>query len=110
MTAPVRCCQWCPSAAAFVKSCWFAGPTTATGPCLEVLREQHPDLAGLTIREVAGGWGNQMWRLGDLNHEAFSDRVSLVLTNDLGDGGGSAGGDLVSGVREFVQRGPWKHL
>jgi aminoglycoside phosphotransferase (APT) family kinase protein len=28
-------------------------------------REQHPDLAGLTIREVAGGWGNQMWRLGD---------------------------------------------
>jgi aminoglycoside phosphotransferase (APT) family kinase protein len=31
----------------------------------ELLREQHPDLAGLTIREVAGGWGNQMWRLGD---------------------------------------------
>ncbi|MGW1740556.1 aminoglycoside phosphotransferase family protein [Nocardia sp. NPDC001965] len=30
-----------------------------------VLREQHPDLAGLTICEVAGGWGNQMWRLGD---------------------------------------------
>ncbi|MDO3647742.1 phosphotransferase [Nocardia mangyaensis] len=31
----------------------------------ELLRDQHPDLAGLTIREVAGGWGNQMWRLGD---------------------------------------------
>ncbi|WKG02639.1 phosphotransferase [Mycolicibacterium sp. HK-90] len=31
----------------------------------ELLREQHPDLAGLTIREVAGGWGNQVWRLGD---------------------------------------------
>ncbi|BCJ26897.1 aminoglycoside phosphotransferase family protein [Actinocatenispora sera] len=31
----------------------------------ELLREQHPDLAGLTIREVPGGWGNQMWRLGD---------------------------------------------
>ncbi|MGW0179210.1 aminoglycoside phosphotransferase family protein [Nocardia sp. NPDC003345] len=31
----------------------------------DLLREQHPDLAGLTIREVAGGWGNQMWRLGD---------------------------------------------
>ena len=31
----------------------------------EVLREQHPDLAGLAIREVPGGWGNQMWRLGD---------------------------------------------
>ncbi|WP_340698981.1 aminoglycoside phosphotransferase family protein [Cellulosimicrobium funkei] len=29
------------------------------------LTEQHPDLAGLPLREVAGGWGNQMWRLGD---------------------------------------------
>ncbi len=31
----------------------------------DLLRDQHPDLAGLPIREVAGGWGNQMWRLGD---------------------------------------------
>ncbi|GII94207.1 aminoglycoside phosphotransferase family protein [Sinosporangium siamense] len=31
----------------------------------DLLQEQHPDLAGLAIREVAGGWGNQMWRLGD---------------------------------------------
>jgi aminoglycoside phosphotransferase (APT) family kinase protein len=31
----------------------------------DLLREQHPDLAGLAIRGVAGGWGNQMWRLGD---------------------------------------------
>ncbi|MEV4705123.1 aminoglycoside phosphotransferase family protein [Actinoplanes sp. NPDC049316] len=31
----------------------------------DLLREQHPDLAGLSLREVAGGWGNQMWRLGD---------------------------------------------
>ncbi|MFE5946453.1 aminoglycoside phosphotransferase family protein [Streptomyces sp. NPDC056480] len=31
----------------------------------DLLREQHPDLAGLTIREVPGGWGNQMWRLGE---------------------------------------------
>lgn len=31
----------------------------------EVVREQHPDLAELPISEVAGGWGNQMWRLGD---------------------------------------------
>src|SRR5919205_1152097 len=31
----------------------------------DLLREQHRDLAGLAIREVAGGWGNQMWRLGD---------------------------------------------
>ncbi|GLZ79583.1 hypothetical protein Afil01_43900 [Actinorhabdospora filicis] len=30
-----------------------------------LLREQHPDLAQLAIEEVAGGWGNQMWRLGD---------------------------------------------
>jgi len=31
----------------------------------DLLKEQHPDLAGLAVREVAGGWGNQMWRLGD---------------------------------------------
>ncbi|MFJ3670330.1 phosphotransferase [Streptomyces sp. NPDC090106] len=31
----------------------------------DLLREQHPDLAGLPVREVPGGWGNQMWRLGD---------------------------------------------
>ncbi|RJL35696.1 aminoglycoside phosphotransferase family protein [Bailinhaonella thermotolerans] len=31
----------------------------------ELLRERHPDLAGLPIREVPGGWGNRMWRLGD---------------------------------------------
>ncbi|WP_326557308.1 phosphotransferase [Micromonospora sp. NBC_01796] len=30
-----------------------------------LLREQHPDLAELPLHEVAGGWGNQMWRLGD---------------------------------------------
>jgi aminoglycoside phosphotransferase (APT) family kinase protein len=30
-----------------------------------LLREQHPDLAELPLREVDGGWGNQMWRLGD---------------------------------------------
>ncbi|MFD8523973.1 aminoglycoside phosphotransferase family protein [Streptomyces capillispiralis] len=30
-----------------------------------LLREQHPDLAGLAIREVPGGWDNQQWRLGD---------------------------------------------
>ncbi|WP_369409355.1 phosphotransferase [Herbidospora yilanensis] len=31
-----------------------------------LLLEQHPDLVGrLAIREVEGGWGNQMWRLGD---------------------------------------------
>lgn len=30
-----------------------------------LLREQHPDLAGLELREVAGGWDNQQFRLGD---------------------------------------------
>ncbi|MEV5968297.1 aminoglycoside phosphotransferase family protein [Kribbella sp. NPDC051952] len=30
-----------------------------------LLREQHPDLAHLELKEVVGGWGNQMWRLGD---------------------------------------------
>lgn len=30
-----------------------------------LVREQHPDLAGLSLREVAGGWDNQLWRLGD---------------------------------------------
>lgn len=29
-----------------------------------LLWEQHPDLAELPLREVEGGWGNQMWRLG----------------------------------------------
>ncbi|ONH59042.1 aminoglycoside phosphotransferase [Frankia sp. CcI49] len=31
----------------------------------DLLQEQHPDLSGLAIREVAGGWDNQQWRLGD---------------------------------------------
>ncbi|MFI6638750.1 aminoglycoside phosphotransferase family protein [Streptomyces sp. NPDC050504] len=30
-----------------------------------LLHEQHPDLAGLDLREVAGGWDNRLWRLGD---------------------------------------------
>ena len=30
-----------------------------------LVREQHPDLAGLKLREVDGGWDNQLWRLGD---------------------------------------------
>ena len=30
-----------------------------------LLREQHPDLADLELKEVDGGWGNKMWRLGD---------------------------------------------
>jgi aminoglycoside phosphotransferase (APT) family kinase protein len=30
-----------------------------------LLREQHPDLAELALRVVAGGWDNRMWRLGE---------------------------------------------
>ncbi|MFF1651721.1 aminoglycoside phosphotransferase family protein [Streptomyces sp. NPDC058240] len=30
-----------------------------------LVREQHPDLAELGLREVVGGWDNQLWRLGD---------------------------------------------
>ncbi|MFC3491610.1 aminoglycoside phosphotransferase family protein [Glycomyces rhizosphaerae] len=30
-----------------------------------MLRDQHPDLAELELREVDGGWDNKMWRLGD---------------------------------------------
>lgn len=30
-----------------------------------LLREQHPDLAGLPLRRASSGWDNEMWRLGD---------------------------------------------
>lgn len=30
-----------------------------------LLHGQHPDLAGLDLRPVDGGWDNRMWRLGD---------------------------------------------
>lgn len=30
-----------------------------------LLRDQHPDLAGLPLRFGAAGWDNQLWRLGD---------------------------------------------
>lgn len=30
-----------------------------------LLEEQHPDLASQELRPVEGGWGNQMWRLGE---------------------------------------------
>ena len=31
----------------------------------ELLRQQHPDLAGLPLTFGARGWDNQLWRLGD---------------------------------------------
>jgi aminoglycoside phosphotransferase (APT) family kinase protein len=30
-----------------------------------LLRDQHPDLADLELRDVHGGWDNQLWRLGE---------------------------------------------
>ncbi|MGQ4266974.1 aminoglycoside phosphotransferase family protein [Nocardiopsis changdeensis] len=30
-----------------------------------LLKEQHPDLAGLELELVDGGWDNRMWRLGE---------------------------------------------
>ncbi|WP_328583107.1 aminoglycoside phosphotransferase family protein [Streptomyces sp. NBC_00370] len=30
-----------------------------------LVRDQHPDLAHLDVREVPGGWDNQLWRLGN---------------------------------------------
>ena len=30
-----------------------------------LLRDQHPDLADLELRDVVGGWDNQQWRLGE---------------------------------------------
>lgn len=30
-----------------------------------LLQQQHPDLAGLELRDVIGGWDNQQWRLGE---------------------------------------------
>src|SRR4051812_21148530 len=30
-----------------------------------LVKEQHPELAGPAVREVPGGWGNQMWRGDD---------------------------------------------
>ncbi|MGI5454434.1 aminoglycoside phosphotransferase family protein [Streptomyces sp. CA-249302] len=31
----------------------------------DLLRDQHPDLAGLPVRLGARGWDNQLWRVGD---------------------------------------------
>lgn len=45
----------------------MTGPETenTAEPVHDLLRDQHPDLAGPAVREVAGGWDNRMWRLGD---------------------------------------------
>ncbi|MFE4462575.1 hypothetical protein ACFROC_34920 [Nocardia tengchongensis] len=29
-----------------------------------LLQDQHPDLADPELRDVEGGWDNQLWRLG----------------------------------------------
>jgi aminoglycoside phosphotransferase (APT) family kinase protein len=42
-----------------------SGPDLTADLIRDLLRDQHPDLAELPLREVDGGWGNQMWRLGN---------------------------------------------
>ena len=41
------------------------GKTVGKTLVRSVLQEQHPDLAGLSLVQVAGGWDNRMWRLGE---------------------------------------------
>jgi hypothetical protein len=51
-----------------VEPVWSLGVTEieiTAGLVRDLLRDQHPDLVELPLREVEGGWGNQMWRLGD---------------------------------------------
>ncbi|GAB3476717.1 phosphotransferase [Nocardiopsis coralliicola] len=43
----------------------MSGPEITADLVRDLLRNQHPDLADLPLRAVAGGWGNQMWRLGE---------------------------------------------
>jgi aminoglycoside phosphotransferase (APT) family kinase protein len=49
-----------------------------------LLEEQFPDLADLELEEVTGGWGNQMWRLGnDLAvRMPRTDRAPQLLLNE----------------------------
>lgn len=42
-----------------------SGIEITAGLIAELLRQQHPDLAGLPLRLGARGWDNQLWRLGD---------------------------------------------
>ncbi len=54
-----------------------SGAGVAADLVRDLLRDQHPDLADLPLREVEGGWGNQMWRLGD----ALAVRVQRMDTD-----------------------------
>lgn len=49
-----------------------------------LLQEQHPDLADLELKEVVGGWGNQMWRLGEdlAVRMPRTDRAPELLLNE----------------------------
>jgi len=45
---------------------WPAAEIEVDEPLVSsLLAEQHPDLAGLALREVDAGWDNTLWRLGD---------------------------------------------
>lgn len=55
-----------------------------TGLIRALLREQHPDFADLELREVNGGWDNQMWRLGEELAVRLprTDRAPALLENE----------------------------
>lgn len=50
-----------------------------------LLRDQHPDLADLELRDVDGGWDNQQWRLGDELAVRLprTERAPALLRNEL---------------------------
>ncbi|MEV4727436.1 aminoglycoside phosphotransferase family protein [Micromonospora humida] len=52
----------------------------------ELIRDQHPDLAGLPVRLAARGWDNQMWRLGDelaVRLPWATDRADALLRKEF---------------------------
>ena len=50
-----------------------------------LLRDQHPDLADLELRDVDGGWDNRQWRLGDELAVRLprTERAPALLCNEL---------------------------
>jgi aminoglycoside phosphotransferase (APT) family kinase protein len=49
-----------------------------------LLLDQHPDLADLELRDVSGGWDNQLWRLGEKLAVRLprTERAPALLTNE----------------------------
>jgi hypothetical protein len=64
-------------------------------PVRDLLQEQHPDLAGLAVREVAGGWGS-----------SASARLTWRSTTSASQLSGSASAIRCRGSRQGVPVGP----